>query len=305
MVSIVVAHSRNMVIGRNGGLPWHLRTDLKRFKQITSGGTVVMGRRTFESLPEAFRPLPDRRNLVLSTQPKLSITGAEVYESLDKALRACAGDCFIIGGGATYADSIGYAERVFATEIQQDVEGDTYFPELSPAEWACVEQEPEIVEDGFAYSFKTYSRPRLYDLSAARSPEQRAHMARLEADGVCIFCADHVHRYHDHPIEWSGDHWYVTRNAYPYPGTVAHFLIVPHLHVSSFDELPDAAGAELWKVKRMLKEQIGARAYATVERSGDMRLNGGSVAHVHTHFVVLAENPAQTVRFRVSAPGED
>lgn len=304
MISIVVAHSTNMVIGRKGSLPWRLPSDLKRFKDITIGGTVVMGRKTFESLPENVRPLPDRRNLVLSGQPGFAVDGAEVFDSLDRALQACQGECFIVGGGATYAESLAHAEKVFATEIHREVEGDTYFPELSRTQWACTETEPEIVENDLAFSFKTYARPRLYDLSAARSEDQRTSMERLEAKGVCIFCAEHVGRYHAEPIEWSGEHWYVTRNAYPYPGTIAHYLIVPHRHVHSFDELPDAAGAELWAIKRMLKERLGGRAYATIERSDDMRLNGGSVAHLHAHFVALSENPARTVRFRVSAPGE-
>lgn len=139
----------------------------------------------------------------------------------------------------------------------------------------------------------------LYHLDAARSDEQRATMAQLEADGICIFCPDHQRM----PVEFSGEHWYVTRNDYPYAGTVAHYLIVPHRHVTSFDELPDAAGAELWAIKRRLKAQLEPRAVATVERSGDMRCNGGSVAHLHTHFVALDADPEATVRFRVSAHG--
>lgn len=145
------------------------------------------------------------------------------------------------------------------------------------------------------------SADALYDLDAARSAEQRRYMEELEAAGICIFCPEHVARYHPEPVEHSGRHWYVTRNAYPYAGTTAHYLIVPHLHVSSFDELPDEAGAELWAMKRWLKERLGAAAAATVERSGDMRLNGSSVAHLHTHFVALGPAPAETVRFRVSA----
>jgi ATP adenylyltransferase len=141
------------------------------------------------------------------------------------------------------------------------------------------------------------SAERLYHLDAARSDEQRAFMERLEADGICIFCPDHQRM----PVEFSGDHWYVARNDYPYAGTVAHYLIVPHRHVTSFDELPDAAGAELWAIKRRLKEQLDPLAVATVERSGDMRFNGGSVAHLHTHFVALDAEPEATVRFRVSA----
>jgi ATP adenylyltransferase len=143
----------------------------------------------------------------------------------------------------------------------------------------------------------TVSTDRLYDLDAARSNEQRAYMEELEAAGICIFCPDHQRM----PVEFSCEHWYVTRNDFPYAGTVAHYLIVPHRHVRSFDELPDAAGAELWAIKRRLKEQLDPLAVATVERSGDMRFNGGSVAHLHTHFVALDARPEATVRFRVSA----
>jgi len=137
----------------------------------------------------------------------------------------------------------------------------------------------------------------LYHLDAARSDEQRAYMRELEASGVCIFCLEQ----HPRPVEFSGEHWYVVRNDFPYAGTVAHLLIVPHRHVTSFDELPDAAGAELWAIKRRLKAELAPLAVASVERSGDMRFNGGSVAHLHTHFVALSPEPEATVRFRVSA----
>ena len=141
----------------------------------------------------------------------------------------------------------------------------------------------------------------LYDFGAARSDEQRRYMEELQAAGVCVFCPEHVERYHGQPIERSGEHWYVTRNGFPYAGTAAHYLIVPQRHVASFDELPDAAGAELWALKRWLKDRLRPLAVATVERSGDMRFNGASIAHLHTHFVALDAAPAETVRFRVSA----
>jgi diadenosine tetraphosphate (Ap4A) HIT family hydrolase len=145
----------------------------------------------------------------------------------------------------------------------------------------------------------------LYYLDAARSEEQRAYMAQLEADRVCVFCPEHVASHHRQPIEWRGEHWYVTRNDFPYAGAVAHYLIVPHAHVTSFHQLPDAAGAELWAIKRRLRVQLAPRATATVERSGDMRFNGGSVAHLHTHFVALDDAPAKTVRFKVSVTAPD
>ncbi len=141
----------------------------------------------------------------------------------------------------------------------------------------------------------------LYYLDAARSPRQREHMASLEEGRICIFCPEHVAEHQANPVEHRGEFFYITRNAYPYAGTVAHYLIVPTAHVTSFDELPDAAGAELWALQRMLKERHAPLATASVMRSGDMRYNGGSVAHLHVHFVILDDRPEATVRFKVSA----
>ncbi len=148
------------------------------------------------------------------------------------------------------------------------------------------------------------AQPPLYNLDAARDEEQRAYMEELEGAGICVFCPEHVAEYHRKPVEHVGEHWYVTRNGYPYEGAAAHYLIVARRHVSSFDELPDEAGAELWGIRRELKGELAPVALATVERSGDMRFNGGSVAHLHVHLVALEETPAKTVRFRVSAHGE-
>lgn len=141
----------------------------------------------------------------------------------------------------------------------------------------------------------------LYNLDAARSDEQRAYMQRLEQAGICIFCPEHIAEYQSAPVELSGRHWLVTENAFPYQGTTAHYLIIARSHVISFHELPDAAGAELWAIKRELKQRFEPLAVATVERSGDIRYNGGSVAHLHTHFVALPGTPTTEVRFRVSA----
>ena len=152
----------------------------------------------------------------------------------------------------------------------------------------------------------TESADLLYHLPAARSDDQRRYMQELESAGICVFCPEHFESHHREPIELRGRHWYVTRNDFPYAGTEAHYLIVSHRHVASFDELPDDAAADLWALKRELKARLGdPPATATVERSGDMRLNGGSVSHLHVHFVVLGESPEQTVRFRVSAKADE
>jgi dihydrofolate reductase len=117
---------------------------------------VVMGRKTYESLPERFRPLPDRRNLVLTRDPSYVAPSAEVFPDLASALAACSGDCFVIGGGATYAEALRVADRVYATEIDAEIEGDTFFPELPG--WRCVEASEPETENGHAFSFCTYVR---------------------------------------------------------------------------------------------------------------------------------------------------
>ena len=122
MIAIVVAQARNGVIGRDGGLPWHLPSDLRHFKELTSGHTVVMGRRTYESLPDRFRPLPNRRNLVLSTDPAYVARGAEVFPSFESALDDCDRDCFVIGGAATYRQALPISDRVYATQLEAEHE---------------------------------------------------------------------------------------------------------------------------------------------------------------------------------------
>jgi dihydrofolate reductase/diadenosine tetraphosphate (Ap4A) HIT family hydrolase len=306
VVSLIVARARNGVIGSDGGLPWHLPTDLRRFRELTTGHAVLMGRRTYESLPDRFRPLPGRRNLVITRDPawEPAEPGAEVFGSLEAALDACGRDCFVIGGAEVYAQAAPVADRVLLTEVDAEPEGDVVLPDLPAAEWRVAEAGEPLTENGLGFRFVTLARRPpgpLYHLPAARVADQRAHMEALEAAGVCIFCPEHVAEQHEAPVEHRGEHWYVTRNDFPYEGTEAHFLIVPHRHVRTFDELPDAAGAELWAIRRELKRRLAPLATATVERSGRMDLSGASIAHLHVHFVALPERPATTVRFKVSA----
>jgi dihydrofolate reductase len=157
-VSLVVAYARNRVIGRDGGLPWHLPSDMQHFRELTTGGTVVMGRKTYASIPDKFRPLPGRRNMVLSRDAAYRAVGAEVYPSLPAALDACGRDCFVIGGGATYAEALPHAGRVYATEVASDVDGDTVFAPLPDAEWACVSSGEPIAENGHEFRIRVYER---------------------------------------------------------------------------------------------------------------------------------------------------
>jgi dihydrofolate reductase len=141
MISFVVAVSKNGVIGREGGLPWHISSDLKRFKEITMGKPVVMGRKTWESLPR--RPLPGRRNIVITRSKDFVADGAEVAATPEEALRL-SGDVpevAVIGGGEIYRLFWPLVDRLYLTEVDLEVSGDTYFPAVLPAEWREVGRE--------------------------------------------------------------------------------------------------------------------------------------------------------------------
>ncbi|MEV1243499.1 dihydrofolate reductase [Nonomuraea sp. NPDC050022] len=126
MIGLIWAQSANGVIGRDGTLPWHLPEDLKHFRSLTAGATVLMGRRTWESLPPRFRPLPNRRNLVLSRTPQ---EGVETFPDLQQALATAAGDVWVIGGAAVYRAALPFADRIVVTEIREFFAGDTYAPD--------------------------------------------------------------------------------------------------------------------------------------------------------------------------------
>ena len=123
-LAVIVAVAHNRVIGRGGKLPWHISEDLKRFKRLTTGHTVLMGRKTFESIG---RPLPNRRNVVISSTPQ---PGVETYRTIPEALKALQGEekVFVIGGGQLYACLLDSADELYLTLVDQDIEGDTIFP---------------------------------------------------------------------------------------------------------------------------------------------------------------------------------
>jgi dihydrofolate reductase len=158
VISLVVARAANGTIGQGGELPWRLPSDMRHFRELTTGHAVLMGRKTFESIPPKFRPLPQRRNLVLSSNAELELPGAEVFHDMSTALAACGGECFVIGGGTVYSETLPVANRVYATEIDAEIDGDAFFPELSPSEWRCTQRGERIVENELAFDFAVYER---------------------------------------------------------------------------------------------------------------------------------------------------
>ena len=159
-VSLVAAVARNGVIGRDGVLPWHLPEDMARFRELTTGHPVVMGRRTWESLPDRFRPLPGRRNVVVTRNAEWGAEGAERAGSLDDALDLLAGapQVFVVGGAELFASALPLADELLLTEIDAEAEGDTFFPRYDEAAFEEASREPRSSADGTPFSFVTYRR---------------------------------------------------------------------------------------------------------------------------------------------------
>lgn len=160
-MTLIVAVSENDVIGRQGGMPWHLPEELARFRRLTMGKPIVMGRATHDAIG---RPLPGRRNIVISRRPGLEIEGCEVARGPGEALELAA-DCeevMVIGGGQVYAQFLPRADRVELTRVHATVEGDTFFPPLDPAEWRIVDEEAFPANDGrpLGFTCRTLERRR-------------------------------------------------------------------------------------------------------------------------------------------------
>ncbi|KAM9863944.1 dihydrofolate reductase [Leucobacter sp. BZR 635] len=160
MIGMIWAQARDGAIGRDGQMPWHLPEDLAYFKQVTLGAPVIMGRRTWESLPERFRPLPGRENFVVTRDPAYVATGATLVDSLEAALLQL-GDStgWVMGGGELYRAAMQRADVLYVTRIDLDVAGaDTFAPEIGP-EWRLSDPgEPLVAANGTGYRFERYER---------------------------------------------------------------------------------------------------------------------------------------------------
>ncbi len=152
-VSLIVAMAKNRVIGANGAIPWHLPEELKRFKRLTLGHHIIMGRKTWESIG---RPLPGRSSVIVSRQRGYSVPGAKIAHSLDEAVAACGNDSeiFVIGGAELYAQALPRAGRLYLTTIDAEVAGDTLMPEFDLAGWREVSASPFPADAQHQYSFR-------------------------------------------------------------------------------------------------------------------------------------------------------
>jgi dihydrofolate reductase len=189
MISIIVAYAKGRVIGKNGSIPWHLPNDLQHFKRITSGHTIVMGRKTFESIG---RPLPKRRNVVLTSSTTFAWPGVEVIHHVDDVFAlANPGNIFIIGGENVYRQFLEVAECLYITEIALEVDGDAFFPEWDHQSFILISAQPGILneQNTLPHTFFTYERKhplhyqtdntKKYSPLTAHADTNASHQARV------------------------------------------------------------------------------------------------------------------------------
>ena len=160
-INMIYAKAANGVIGLNNAMPWHLPEDLVHFKKLTLGCPVIMGRKTWDSLPAKFRPLPGRTNVVITRQADWYTDGAQTAQSLADALALCraAGDVWIIGGAQIYAQAEPLASRIEVTHIDKNYEGDAFAPVLG-SQWQATDRQDHVSSTGLNFSFITYTQQK-------------------------------------------------------------------------------------------------------------------------------------------------
>ena len=160
MISLIAAVAQNRALGKDGQLLWHLPEDMRYFRETTRGKPVIMGRKTWESLPDVFRPLPGRRNIVISRNPAYDAPGATLAGSLEEAVRLAQDDAevFVIGGAEIYRQALPLAQRLYLTEVAQDFAADAFFPEFSASGWTEISRSATKSGAGLDFTFAVYER---------------------------------------------------------------------------------------------------------------------------------------------------
>lgn len=296
MISIFVAAAKNNVIGNQGDLPWRLKSDLARFKELTMGHPVIMGRKTYESIPEKFRPLPGRTNIVI-TRGDQEFPGALKADSLANAFRLAqkepgADEIFVIGGGQVYEQSVPFASRIYFTRVDAELEGDTFFPQLDAVRWKKKKAGAFKQDENHEYSgtFYIFNRTNTYPItepSIGRSEEYRADLTQILESGICPFCPGGK-TLQAQKIEHENDSWYLTHNYVPLKNTMWHFLLIPKRHVEKREHLKQKEVRDLWSMQKWIDDRYQGTGSVLYGRSGEPKSVGATVAHIHFQLIIPA-----------------
>src|SRR3989344_5317945 len=292
MMTIIAAVSETGVIGKDGAIPWKLKNDMAHFKNMTAGHTVIMGRKTYESIMRNLgKPLPNRENIVISRTLPQDTPGITVVcsweEALEKAPKST--ELFVIGGAEVYQQALPVANALSLTRVHVVCEGDTHFPEYNTNEWNMqgVHHFEASDVNEHACTITKYRRkpaPSFINLAHARGKDQLTLMEQIEKDGVCPFCRVNFYKYHKKRI-YEHRYWIVTESSFPYEGVRAHWLIIAARHVERIQDLDPLEWETLWGEIATLEQKTGVPGATVLIRSGDTNYTGGSVKHFHTHVI--------------------
>lgn len=297
--SIIVAYDENNGIGINNELPWKygdMKTDMKLFKNRTTANTVIMGRKTFESIG---KPLPDRRNIVLTRNLDYDFDGIEVAHSLEEAFEIASSvncEVFVIGGSEIYQQAIDKVDKMYITKVHEAFANiDSHFPVLDESTWTeIVSENYNKKESGDKYDFDVvvYDRNRLdlVNLNNARFDDQKNIMEELAKEGVCPFCEEGLKRCHKAEILKTGDHWSLTYNQYPYENSDLHLLAIAKYHASTLRDMKPGAFNELFEMFKWAENNFNLTYGAVCMRFGDITRTGATLDHLHVHMIVAAKD---------------
>nr|AIA18171.1 Dihydrofolate reductase [uncultured bacterium] len=298
IITFVVAMSKNRVIGVKNRLPWVLPTDLQHFQEKTKGHPVIMGSKTYDSIPENRRPLPGRTNIVLTRDRGKTYPGCLMAHTLGEAITLAAQqpgseEVCIIGGAHVFTEALPLANRIYLTEVDAIIEdGDAFFPELDPVRWQ-VKEEGSFTKDEkneYGGKFLVYERTGKFPIvepGNGRNEEYKAQLERILASGQCPFCPN-GETLKEQEIIYENDTWFVKHNAFPLENTVFHFVLTPKRHIEFFDDISDAEWIGLKACRQWLKEKYNFTGDALYARSGELLVTGATVAHFHCHIIVPA-----------------
>lgn len=307
-ISIIFAMNGDRIIGNKGDLPWHLPSDLNRFKHITIGHPVIMGRKTFEGiLTHNGKPLPNRCNVVITRD---LLTWKHRQKCEPERFRNCvfvdslrqgillmepAPEVFVIGGAEIYAEALPLADKMYFTQVGGKFEGDTRFPQFNMHEWETVHDEL-VTTDNHPYAFSILERAtritsssgvvgaNLVNPTFAKSAGYGKTIAEIIEAGICPFCPE-TFLWHPWPILHRIDGWVLTRSGWPYENTEHHFLIIGDQHIISDIEMTTHDEFCVRELTRRAVEGFDLKGWGRIARSGDTDHTGATVQHLHFHLI--------------------
>jgi len=298
-ISLIVAMATNRAIGRTGDLLWRLPNDFKHFRELTTGHPIIMGRKTFESLPNG--ALPDRTNIVITRQVDYQAPDCRVVTSLDAAIGLATNlgsdEIFVIGGGEIYRQALPLANRVYLTAVNTaPQDADTFFPELPDDEWKLTSSDthPTDEKHAYDYDFRVYDRQpevgKVVDPHYAKSGEYREVLEEIADGKQCPFCPGQLH-WHKEPILKEENGWLITKNSWPYQNAAHHFLLIGRTHHDRFDELTAADWETIRTLINWAIAEFKLPGGGIAMRFGQTSHTGATVVHFHIHLIVPKLDP--------------